>query len=204
MLLGLEAERFDLRAVYAKFHAHEPELAKPAAFRAYRPLLYRDHAEFLRRLTAGVAVAKYPPHEQRAAARELCPFDRDEHRSPIPFWLVPDILASVTGVLQSRAELVTAAAGLACEQFRLKHGRWPRDLAELPEPPPVSPFDARPLVYRVFPDRIAIFCRLADEHLRWVEPPEFEYPEVPGISIGVRVWNPSARAQPPKPPKPDQ
>jgi hypothetical protein len=111
---------------------------------------------------------------------------------------VGDIGSLATIPLMSRAELLTAATGIACERFRLKHGRWPRDLAELPEPVPVSPFDATPLRYRVLPDRIVICCRLADDHLRYSEPPEFEFPEVPGTTVGVRLWNPEHRAAPPK------
>jgi hypothetical protein len=205
---GLEAERFAYRDMFAEIGVREPTVARPAMFRAYRPLLPGDHAEALRRLNAGVAVARLPVHEQFAASRALRDHDHSEDvRYPITNFFVRTLESSVTSVLTSRAELVTAAVAIACERFRQKNGRWPRALDEIPKSVlsavPTSPFDGQPLRYRVYDNRVAIFCRLAHETLRWNEPPEFEDLDAPpGIAFGVRLWNPDSRAQPPKPPDP--
>jgi hypothetical protein len=202
LFCGLEAERFQYRDLFEGFR--EPWPAHPEAFRAYRPLLPSDHAEALRRLTAGVAVAKLPLHEQYAAARLTRDDEASSLRYPITHFFVRTIDMSATNVLVSQAELITTAVGIACERFRQLHGRWPHALTEVPKSIlpvlPRSPFDGGPLRYCVFEDRIAICCRMEHETLRWGEPPEFEDPQVPGITVGVRLWHPPFRAQPPKPP----
>jgi len=117
---------------------------------------------------------------------------------------VRTIDTSASTVLISQAELITTAVGIACERFRQLRDRWPHTLGEIPESIlpalPRNPFDGGPLRYRVFNDRIGICCRMEHETLRWGEPPEFEDPDVPGITIGARLWDPKFRAQPPKPP----
>jgi hypothetical protein len=205
---GLEARRFEYREIYTSVGLKEPPLGKPAMFHAYRPLLPGDHAEALRRLTEGVAVAKLPPHEQLAAARALPNrLDRDDFRHSLTNRFVPSVRSIATTMLISRAELVTAAVGIAAERFRLANGRWPESLAEIPlsiiPVLPVSPFDGTPLRYRSWHDRVVIYCHLADETLRWSEPPEFKNSDVPGLTVGVRLWNPRCRAAPPKPPDRD-
>jgi len=200
---GLEAGRLTYRDVVGSVGIREPWLARPEGFRAYRPFLPGDHAEAMRRLNAAVAAAKLPPHEQFAAVVALRYADTNDFRHAISNTFVRHIDSTATMMLVSRAELETTAVGIACERFRLVHGRWPRDLAEIPNTIlpalPRNPFDAQPLRYRVFNDRLAIWYHAAHDTLRCGEPEEFGEPDEPGITIGVRLWNPEFRASPPKP-----
>jgi hypothetical protein len=204
LFCGLEAERFQYRDIFQPIVVREPWPAGPGEFRLYRPLLPGDHAESLRRLTAGVAAARLPTHEQYAAARVTRGNEADRLRYPITHFFVRTTDFSASNALISQAELITTAVGIACERFRQLHGRWPQPLSEIPKSIlpalPRNPFDGGPLRYCVLHDRIGICCRMEHETLRWGEPPEFEDPQVPGITIGARLWNPKFRAQPPKPP----
>lgn len=100
--------------------------------------------------------------------------------------------------------LSCAFAGIACERFRLKHGRWPRDLAELcPEflaTVPLDPFSGEPLRYRTLDDGVAVHSvGPKPEHQFSLQP----RPGLPDdILVGFRLWNPEARRQPPPPEPP--
>lgn len=208
LFCGLAAERFEYRDVLRSAGVPEPGFARAGMFRTYRPLLPGDHAEALRRLTIGVAIAKLPSHEQYPAARTAFEDeDSNDLRYPLSNFFVRTLDSCVTSVLISRAELTTAAVGIACERFRLLHDRWPTELSEIPKSilptVPVSPFDGTALRYRVLDDRIAITCRLAHETLRAGESLKFEDPDALGLTVGARLWYPKCRAGPPKPTDPD-
>lgn len=172
-----------------------------AAFRAYRPLIPGDHAKTLEITTAYVEAANLPHHEQIAALKAI-PIPKgppDEFRYILTRLLVPACEKVAEAGLRCRATLLTAATCVACERFRLKHKRWPRELAELTPAflpsVPVNPFDGKPITYRVLGDRIAVYCYWANSPLRLDDqPPEFRDPKLPGIGIGFRVWNPDQRA----------
>jgi len=203
LFLGLEAGRFTYGDVFTRFESHKPALARPDVFRAYRPLLPADHAEALRRLTAGVAVAKRPPHEQLAAAYALRAAHSDDFRYQITRQFVYNIDSTATNALTSRAALETAAVGIACERFRIARGRWPHDLSDLVPAVPLSPFDARPLRYKVGGDRVAISCRAEHHWLHQAARQEFDDPDTTGLTVGVQLWLPRSRALPPKPKEPE-
>lgn len=105
--------------------------------------------------------------------------------------------------MRTRADLLAAATCIACERFRLKHRRWPGELAELAHafmsPVPLSPFDGQPLRYRVLPDRIAVYSFWANAPLKQDLPDGFQEGDAAGTGIGYRAWKPDRRAQPERP-----
>lgn|GEM_PF-3592086 len=188
--------------VYANIKDPGPEAY--AAFRAYRPLIPGDHAKTLEITTAYLEAANLPHHEQIAAMKAVSipKGPPDELRYVLTRLLVPACQKIAEAGLRCRAMLLTAATCVACERFRLKNKRWPRELAELTPTYlpniPINPFDGQPISYRVLADRIAVYCYWANSPLRQDEqPPEFRDTKVPGIGIGFRVWSPDQRALPP-------
>src|SRR5262249_4979768 len=143
-----------------------------AAFRAYRALLPGDHAKTLEILTAYCAAAQLPPHEQLAALKAV-PIPKgppDEFRYILTRLLIPACEKVGEADLRCRATLLSAATAIACERFRLKNNRWPRELAELTPAflpaVPTNPFDGKPIGYRTFADRIAVYCFWANAPLK--------------------------------------
>ncbi len=171
-----------------------------AAFRAYRALIPGDHAKALEITSAFVEASKLPHHEQLAALKAVSipPGPPEEIRYVVTRMMVPASEKVAEAGLRCRANLLAAATCIACERFRLKHNRWPRDLAELvPEflsAVPMNPFDGKPITYRVFADRVAAYCFCVNSPMRADDLPEdFREPNTPGIGLGFRVWNPEAR-----------
>ncbi|QJW93517.1 hypothetical protein [Frigoriglobus tundricola] len=173
-----------------------------AAFRAYKALIPGDHAKALEILTAYIEAAKRPPHEQLAALKviPIPPGPPDEFRYILARHIVPACSKIAEADLRCRANLLCAATGVACERYRLKNGRWPGALADLVPAflpaIPQSPFDGKPLSYRVFPDRIAVYCFWANASLDRQDYPDEFRGDVPGIGYGCRLWNPDRRGRP--------
>ncbi len=203
LVRGLEAGHYTFAEACGGFPCYRPPLARPEVFAAYRPLLPGDHAEALRRLTAGVALAKRPTHEQYAAAYALRDDHPDGFRYSVTRQFVPQLDFVVGQALGTRAALETAAVGLACERYRQTHNRWPNDLAELVPAylaaVPANPFDAAPPHYRVLGDRVTISCRADHPGLNQAPREEFDDPDAPGMTVGVQLWLPPSRGLPPKP-----
>lgn len=211
-LNGLRGERAMMHQLFANIESGKvsgkeifslcdrPPLIEEAVA-AYRPLVSVDHAEYLRVMSAYVDAAKLPWHEQRAAVKAVLPDGPSKSLAhSLTRLLLPACENVVNAALRGRAQLLVTAAAIACERFRLKHDRWPNDLAELtPEflpPLPLSPFDGRPIRYQILPDGVAISCFCADERSNIEGPPEFREPGVPGFASGARLWNPDCRGLP--------
>jgi hypothetical protein len=194
--------------VYAGMQKPGPE--HYAAFRAYRALLPGDHAKALELTTAYLEAAKLPHHEQLAAMKaiHIPAGPPEEIRYVVTRLLVPASEKVAEAGLRTRAYLLAAATCIACERFRLKHKRWPNDLAELTPAllpaVPANPFDGKPATYRVYPDRIVVHCFWPNSPLRADDlPDDFREPNTPGVGLGFRVWNPDKRGLKPeeKPPE---
>jgi hypothetical protein len=211
MFRGLEdgtipAERW---FVYADIKNPGPEAY--AAFRAYRALLPGDHAKALEILTRYIAASKLPPHEQLAALKEI-PLPEgppNDFRHIVTRLMLPACNKVAQAGLRCRADLLAAATGIACERFRRAHNRWPRDLSELVpaylSTVPQNPFDGKPLTYRTFEDRIAVFGFWADAPYKIDElPADFREGAVPGLGIGYRVWGPAQRGLPAQEQQPEK
>lgn len=172
-----------------------------AVFRAYRALIPGDRAYCLDLCNQYVEAAKLPHHQQLEAIRAVPLPHRDgfDPRRIGTRLLLPAADRSAEAALRTRTNLLCAAACVACERFRLKHGRFPKELAELVPAflpaVPLNPFDGKPLTFRAFEDRVAIYGwndngRFAREAL----PADFDEGQRKGDAHGLRVWLPKSRA----------
>ncbi|AMV26485.1 hypothetical protein VT84_18950 [Gemmata sp. SH-PL17] len=173
-----------------------------AAFHTYKALLPGDRAKCLQICTAYLEASKLPHHEQLAAIKqiEIPKGPPEEYRYLITRLLTPACQKIAEAGLRSRADLLSAATCVACERFRIKNGRWPNDLTELTPTflpaVPVSPFDGKLITYRVFPDRIAVYCFWANAPFKIdAEHTDFQGGG-PGTGIGYRLWLPGHRGLP--------
>lgn len=180
-----------------------------AVFRAYKALIPGDRAYCLGLCTQYIEAAKLPHHQQLEAIRAVPLPHRDgfDPRRIGTRLLLPAADRFAEAGLRTRTNLLCAAACVACERFRLKHGRFPKELAELVPAflpaVPLNPFDGKPLTFRAFEDRVAIYGwndngRFAREAL----PPDFDEGQRKGDAHGTRVWLPKSRALP-LPPDPE-
>lgn len=186
-----------------------PGILEHSAFRLYKAFLPGDHAECLRLMTAYLDVAKLPPHEQRAAFKQITlpPRPPQDFRYVVTNLLLPAIDKVAEAGLRVRAELLTASVAVACERYRIATGKWPEELADIPKDilpdVPLDPFDGKPLKFLADDDGVVVFSLGAD----WFdEKPRNTYRQGPvnGRGIGWRLWNPAKRGLPPPPePKPD-
>ena len=159
LLNGLRGERAVLHEMFAGLESGELGYkdivihgvqkegpAQEAAFYLYKGLLPGDHAKALEVLSAYIAAAKLPHHEQCAAleAIPIPPGPPEDFRYIITRLLIPACGKVATAALRTRAELLAASTAIACERYRLQHGRWPESLEELPKEPP-SRYANRPV-----------------------------------------------------------
>lgn len=175
-----------------------PEQA--AALRVYRPLIPGDHAKMLEITSKYVEASHRPHHEQLAAIKAvpIPPAPPDDFRYLLTRLSLPACDRMAEAGLRARAELLAAATGVACERFRQKHKRWPNDPTELVPAflpaVPLNPFDGKPVNYRTFGDRIAIYFYWADSPRKADDvPEEFRVGHPPGAAYGLRLWNPELR-----------
>ncbi len=209
MFEGLAAGRLQMGKLFPTHGEVGTSLAFPAVFEAYRPLLAGDHAECIRLYTACTGVARLPWHEQREAIKNIATEKENlsKPRYPLTRMTFPLVENFVEKNLRNRSQLLITATAIACEQFRQQHGRWPRELSEIPKEIlssiPLSPFDGQPIQYRMLPDRVTLCCYSwakdqmnghdAEFREQKAGPIEFRSPEALGFGIGACVWNPDRR-----------
>jgi len=79
----------------------------------------------------------------------------------LPFLAVPAVGKVTQAEPRYRAKCFCTTAGIACERYRLKHGKWPEkldDLAEFGIPKGLlDPFDGQPLSYKLDVDGPIIY-----------------------------------------------
>jgi hypothetical protein len=169
----------------------------------YRGRIAMDRAHYHRYMTRAVEVARLPTHEQPVASRSLPPPPDEGLR--IANLFLPAVEKVSTASWRSTAEARCTVVGIACERFRINHGRWPEELAEmpadiLPGSVPLDPFDGQPLRYRRLDDGVVVYSIGQDgtddrgNLLR-------SGPVSPGTDTGFRLWNPDQRRKLAPPPK---
>lgn len=172
--------------------------------RAFWP---EDQRRYLQLMSEFIAAAKKPYSEQIATVERI---ERD-HRANrdiryLQHGLVLPLAKKVMEVnIRHRAELVSAAALIACERFRLARGRWPESLAEIPKDLlpaiPTDPFTGEPMKFARLPDGITVYSL----------PPKDAFGKklltnpLGGNELGWRLYDPPHRGLPLLPrPKPDK
>jgi hypothetical protein len=187
----------------ARVHVVHPEhmtARHRAALDYYRGIAPGDHAECLRVLTESIAALRQPPHERLAALARIRPPPPpwSDARYPLAAHYLADYTRYAADQLEARGRLLAAAAGIACERFRQRAGRWPTSLDEIP--PDIlpaallDPFDGRPHRLRPLPDGLGV-CVSRPETPSGREKPVED-------RISFRLWNTEQRRLPP-PPRPD-
>lgn len=180
----------------------------------YRGRLPRERAFLLRWFNGALEASGRPVHEQ-AAALDALPFYRqyatrnilidfdpaltgEEKEWPVAHGLIRGTCRYPTSMWRSTARARCVVVGLACERYRLKHGRWPGSLAEMPKAllaaVPLDPFDGEPLRFRRLADGVVVYSvgeNRADDagDTRQAANPQ-------GKDEGFRLWDPDHRRQP--------
>jgi len=205
LFTGLENGKITAEQAFRYFDVGNPGPQHYAAFRAYHAFLPGDHAKCLQLITEYHEAAKLPHHEQLTAMKKIPnpKSEPDYYRHLITCLALPACDKVAEAGLRACADLLSAATCIACERFRQKHGHWPNELAELVPAflpaVPTNPFDGKPITYRQFHDRIAIYCYWANSQPPRAEiPPEFLDGATTGLGIGYRAWNADQRGLPPK------
>ncbi|MDB5312292.1 MAG: hypothetical protein JWO38_6494 [Gemmataceae bacterium] len=161
----------------------------------YRGRLSNDRAYLHRYFTRAVAVARLPIHQQPQAVKGL-PDPPDEDLRLAQLFL-PAVEKVGGAHWRSVAEARCTIVGMACERFRLRNGRWPGTLAELPREllaeVPLDPFDGQPLRYKHLPDGVVIYSLGRNGTDEGGTLARSGSPE--GKDVGFRLWDPAHRRQ---------
>jgi hypothetical protein len=117
------------------------------------------HVWLLRYTTQTVELAKLPEKDAYPALQKLESTIADA--PDLARRLVPRA-GRVAFLQQYRATFGCAFAGLAAERYRLKHDRWPTELADLVaerllDAVPADPYDGKPLRYRTTADGVVVY-----------------------------------------------
>lgn len=176
----------------------------------YLPIrLIKDYPQHLRRRNELVAAARLPMPEQLEQFAILDQkVDRSDERkamlaSVLPL-LPPEMTEFCSAHFRCHAILRAAAAALACERYRLKHDCWPDSLVELVkagllDAVPVDPFDGQPLRLARRKDGITIYSIGQDKQDN-AGNIDRNHPTPSGVDVGLQLWDPLYRRQPPRPP----
>jgi hypothetical protein len=163
-------------------------------------------AKFLELMSKSIVAAKFPPHKQLEAIRQV---ERELKSLRSTLWesfryyrigfLFPATELLTEKSLRSRAELVTAVAAIACERFRLSQGRWPTSLNEIPKELlpaiPTDPFNGEPIRLAKQPDGIVVFSVGLEESKDAFDKKPHIGP-LGGQEVGWQLYDPEHRGLP--------
>jgi hypothetical protein len=154
-------------------------------------------AALLERMNRLIEISKLPAEEQAAPLEE---FKASLRREPL---LVRELMpaAEKVAVAERRTQGLSrcAAAALAAERYRRRHGRWPDGLADLKgeflRDVPLDPFDNKPLRYRKDEQGVIIYSIGQDRKDDGGDREKLNtYKE--GTDVGFRLWDVDRRRRP--------
>jgi hypothetical protein len=175
-----------------------------------RARLPDDHVCSLKMMTGYVEASRRPFEEQAAAFRAVPLPEDGDRRYMLTLLLTPAVSKIIDAGLRSRGELLAVAAGVACERYRRRTGRWPDSLEAIPKDilpaVPTDPFTGKPIAFRRLEDGIVVYSigpdgrddggRFTDVAVTPGSPSSRDF--------GIRLWDADRRRQPPPPrPEPD-
>ena len=156
--------------------------------------LYRQHlptniAFIHERYDELLPMTDLPPAEKAAAIRNWRMPPRSQENL-FGYMLMPAVNLVMHSEIRYLARRLCTAAGIACERYRLKHGKWPAKLDDLNEfgmpKNLIDPFDGQPLRYALLDDGAVVYSidedgrdDSGDVVRRKGRPPD----------IGFRLWN---------------
>ncbi|CAN5618645.1 hypothetical protein BH11PLA2_BH11PLA2_19300 [soil metagenome] len=177
-------------------NANQPKV--DVSFEGYAWWLYRgrlpaERAYYHKYVSAGVAAARLPIHEQMSAITALPALPPAEMK--MTCLLLPAVEKVANSYWRSVAEARCIVVALACERYRLKHGAWPRQLLDLPkellQSIPVDPFNAQALRFLHLEEGIMIYSTGRDGANDGIAMSKGLQPVGPRESI--RLWDISQR-----------
>jgi hypothetical protein len=170
-----------------------------------RSEIRRQHATMLEFMTRMVELSKLPTHEQRVEESKI---DVEMDSMSRKNRLAALLLSSSTkmnqacrrklGVVRSMQTL------LACERYRLKHGKWPDKLDDLTpaflDRVPLDPVDGKPIRYKKLPDGVMVYV-VGDDGIDngGNLPRRGSSWGGADIDVGYQLWDVSKRRQPAPP-----
>ena len=110
-----------------------------------------------------IAASRMPDPERAAASEAITARIRESTRGAdrLMAMFLPAIGKMNQAESRLRARLGCAVAGIACERYRMKNGRWPHTLAEIPRDIlaaiPTDPYTGSPLGYLVEEVGVTVF-----------------------------------------------
>ncbi len=149
------------------------------------------------------AASELPAKLRRPAMEQIERECRQAWGNPVTL-LLGGFLKLEDAWLRGHAALRCQVAALAVERYRQLHSDWPESLEQLTPDflaeVPTDPFADEPLLYHQLPDGVVIYSVSSDgvDNGGVVDAVN---PTLPGADLGVRMWDPAKRRQPPKPDK---
>jgi hypothetical protein len=163
----------------------------------WSPPVPQQRASLLRFENQEVEVAKLPDHLQRKRFAKVAGGPPDQ--------LLQDYI-SITRLAGTEYRWLaysrTLSTALAAERYRITRGHWPGSLNRLVpdflETVPLDPYDGMPLRMRKLTNGLTIYSvgsNLVDDGGKILRPARAVEP----LDVGIRLWNPAKRRQPPGP-----
>ncbi len=154
------------------------------------------HAGALEYLARRIAVARLPTSDRPAALKNLEQECRADAMLGMALgeWRSGRLLKSAQ---HGKTRLWTAAAAVAAERYRARHGRWPDTLSDLvPAYLAAAPDDSYtglPLRYRRHAEGVVVYSvgRDGRDNLGQIN----ASPDAPGSDVGFRLWDAEIRSQ---------
>jgi hypothetical protein len=160
--------------------------------------LTHQHAALLRFLTQVVEAGKLAPAERQKRFEALATAANDQ--PTLVRLLAPAVLRDAYIHDCSQANLLSTAAALAAERFRLAKGRWPKALDELVQAGlldavPTDPYDGKPLRLKRTADGLTVYS-VGPDGVDNDGAIDRDNPHNPGADLGFRLWDVPRRRQP--------
>lgn len=189
--------------------ASEPDLEQRATNWLMRGRFPAARAHQLRWFNDAIAASRLPSEFQLEALPGPLPRETTDPALKIAGLLLPAAHKLASATVRGTADARCVVAGLACERFRLKHGRFPNALAELvPAFLPAVPLDAftgEPLGYEKCDGGAIVFSvgqNRTDTAGTLDEPPVEPAKTIDPVRTRFRLYDPDQRHRP-APPEPE-
>lgn len=162
-----------------------------------------DQALSLSFMTRRIKEVQQPMHEQAALEKR---FEQDVRELPRNAFITRTLLPAVAKMGEAsrrkHAMMCCTIIALAAERYRRDKKVWPDNLEQLrPQhlaAEMLDPFDGKPLRYRRVEDGVIVYSVGADGVDNGGNL-DRERPAMPGVDIGVRLWDVAKRRQPAQP-----
>ncbi|HET6574283.1 MAG TPA: hypothetical protein VFG68_11805 [Fimbriiglobus sp.] len=185
--------------------AGSPGLLNRLSSLPLRARLPDDHVCSLKMMTGLIEASRRPFDEQRAAFSAVPRPEDGDRRYFFTLLLTLPVEKTIDSGLRIRGELLAVAAGVACERYRQRNGRWPESLDAIPKDilpaVPTDPLTGKPISYRRLADGVIVYSigpDGQDDGGRFTE--EADKPGGPKTrDFGIRLWDPDRRRQSPPP-----